>query len=315
MKPALGIVWFVMSDTFGSRVGFPDTELSRRVLLSNVSSIYDPDGRACAFVLPGKRILQEVTTENSDWDAPLTDTHVERWKCWRNDVQLLESVSVPRCYVPKAFGVIQSQTLHCFSDASATAYGQASYLRSVNSNGEVHVSLVSAKSRVAPLRKYITIPRLELTAFTVSVKTGAMLKEELGIPDLEIYFWTDSTIVLGYLTNKTKRFRTFVANRVSTIHEYSQPHQWRHVSSEDNPADFASRGISPACTEKVKMWFGETGFLWEGEEKWPKTITPSVEDDDPEIKQNITVNKIAVNEDRDIISILEGNVSSWLKLV
>ena len=132
---------------------------------------------------------------------------------------------MPCCYVPKAFGVIQSQRLHCFSDALASAYGQASYLRSVNSNGKVHVSLVSTKSRVAPLCEYITIPGLELTAFTVSMKTGAMLKEELGIPDLEIYFRTDSTIVLGYLTNKTECFRIFVANRVSTIHEYSKPHQ------------------------------------------------------------------------------------------
>ena len=51
-----------------------------------------------------------------------------------------------------------------------------------------------------------------------------------------------------------------------------------------------------------------------GRGKWPKTITPSVEDDDPEIRQTITVNKIAVNEDRYVISILEGTClrgSSW----
>ena len=68
--------------------------------------------------------------------------------------------------------------LHHFSDASKDAYGQCSYLRLINHSGQIHCFLVMAKSRVAPL-KPVTIPRLELTAALVSVKTDAILCREL----------------------------------------------------------------------------------------------------------------------------------------
>ena len=125
---------------------------------------------------------------------------------------------------------------------------------------------MTAKSRVAPLKVSVTVPRLETTAGTVSVKVGSMVQEELDIPDLlPTTYWTDSTIALGYLANETKRFRTYVANRVSLIHEYSDVHQWRHVPTEDNPADLASRGLSPRCKEKVRLYFDGPRFLWKTE--------------------------------------------------
>ena len=231
-------------------------------------------------------------------------------------MQLLGSLSIPRCYIPKDFGEPISQTLHCFSDASSTAYGQATYLRSVNEEGEIYVSLVTAKSHVAPLRKSITLPRLELTAADVSVQVSVLVKEELDIPDLNITYWTDSTIVLGYISNPVKRFRTFVANRVSRINEYTDKSQWRHVSSEDNPADLASRGLSPSDNAKVKMWFSSSGFLWKEEEHWPENITPIVDNDDVELKQvPVTVNTVNVSEYSDVITILETNVSTWYKFI
>ena len=54
-------------------------------------------------------------------------------------------------------------SLHHFSDASADAYGQVSYLRLKSSQDEIMCKFVITKSRVAP-RKRPTILRLELTA-------------------------------------------------------------------------------------------------------------------------------------------------------
>ena len=79
------------------------------------------------------------------------------------------------------FGQIVEYTLYYFSDANETAYSQASYLRMINENGDVHCCLIFGKSRVAPV-KYVSIPRLELTAATLSVKVSDMLRRELGIP-------------------------------------------------------------------------------------------------------------------------------------
>ena len=83
------------------------------------------------------------------------------------------------------------------------------------------------------------MPRLELTAATVAVKIHKQIREELTLPIHEVAFWTDSTIVLQYIKNSHTRFQTFVANRLATIHDLSSPSQWRYVSSDLNPADFA----------------------------------------------------------------------------
>ena len=74
------------------------------------------------------------------------------------------------------------------------AYGQATYLRVENKFGDVSSTLLVGKSRVAPI-KPITIPRLELTAATVSAKVVALLKKEISIERYSEFFWTDSEVV------------------------------------------------------------------------------------------------------------------------
>ena len=220
IERAVGVVWNVESDTLGFRIQFSDKNLSRRTILSDVSSIYDPDGRGCAFVFPGKKILQEITGQKKDWDAALSPEHVERWNKWKLDVISIENLIQPRCFTPVGFGKPVKQTLHCFSDGSTIGYGVVSYIRRTNAAGDIHVTLVTGKSRVAPL-KSVTIPRLELTAAALSAKVGAMVQKELDIPDLEVVYWTDSTITLGYINNQTTRYKTFVRNKINVIHQYS----------------------------------------------------------------------------------------------
>ena len=78
------------------------------------------------------------------------------------------------------------------------------------------MQLLMDKCRVTPL-KYISIPRLELVAATLSVKISVMLRKELQFPDLEDMYLTDSEAVLGFITNQSKRFKIFVANTVEMI--------------------------------------------------------------------------------------------------
>ena len=71
-----------------------------------------------------------------------------------------------------------------------------------------------------------TIPRLELSAAALSVKLDVIIRRELDCQIDKSVFWTDSTIVLGYTKNVEKKFRTFVANRITLIHSESTPSQW-----------------------------------------------------------------------------------------
>ena len=68
----------------------------------------------------------------------------------------------------------------------------------VDESGKVRCSLVMGKARVAPL-KYITIPRMEVVAVTLSVKISVMLRKEFQIPITREIFWTDSEAVLVYI--------------------------------------------------------------------------------------------------------------------
>ena len=78
-----------------------------------------------------------------------------------------------------------------------------------------------AKSRVAPL-KFMSVPRLELTAAALAVKIAVQFREELDMEVHDEVFWTDSRVVLGYIQN-TKRFKTFVANRIHQIKSHTFP--------------------------------------------------------------------------------------------
>ena len=131
------------------------------------------------------------------------------------------TINIPRCYKSTDFGQIVEYTLYPFSDASETGYGQTSYLKVINENGDVHCCLIFGKSRIAPV-KYVSIPRLELTVATLSVKVSHMLRKQLDIPVASEEPWTDSQVVLGYINNQTRQFKVFVANHAQFIKEITK---------------------------------------------------------------------------------------------
>ena len=48
----------------------------------------------------------------------------------------------------------------------------------------------------APM-KYTSIPRLELAAAVLSTKVSGLIKEELGLTNIRVYYWTDSQVIIG----------------------------------------------------------------------------------------------------------------------
>ncbi len=154
--------------------------LTRRGLLSIVSSIYDPLGLICPCTVVAKKIVQALCAQNLAWDEPLPDQQLSEWLSWVRDIECIEEVKLDRWMLPEHFGDLISCQLHHFSDASNTAYGAASYLRCVNSFWQIRSGLLFAKSRLAPLKR-VTTPRLELMASTLAVKLDRKLRDELDI--------------------------------------------------------------------------------------------------------------------------------------
>ncbi|XP_068691617.1 uncharacterized protein [Montipora foliosa] len=162
----------------------------------------------------------------------------------------------------------------------------------------------------------MTIPRLELSAAVVAVKLDRTLREEMEIKIDRSVFWSDSTAVLQYIKNEDKRFHTFVANRLAVIHDGSKPSRWNFVESARNPADDASRGLTPEELLLQDRWFKGPEFLWKLEESWPvpSSPLPSIPEQDPEIKSQGQTNRTTmVSEKRNLNSMIQ-RYSSWYEL-
>lgn len=288
----------------------------RRGILSIVSSIYDPLGLATPFTLPAKVLLQELCRKGLDWDAEISDVDRITWERWLNNLTKLGEFAVPRCIKPLDFGDVVESQLHHFSDASQSAYAAASYIRIRNNQDQVHCLLLAGKSRLA-LIKTITIPRLELAAATVAIQLDRTLKRELEFPICSSTFWTDSTTVLQYLKNDSKRFHTYVANRVAFIRSNSSPEQWRYVSTKNNPADEASRGSSQSSFLLNDRWKNGPAFLRKPDAELFATQNQPVIEDltdmDPEVKRDVASFSSNVVESSDLMKIF-SRFSSWARL-
>ena len=167
------------------------------------------------------------------------------------------------------------------------------------------------KSRVSSI-KPISVPRLELTA--AGVKVGQLIVNELEYQLDMVVYWTDSTTVSQYISNTTTRFKIFVANRHELIHNATNPAQWRHVSTKQNPDDIASRGLMQSQREKEKMWFEGPQFLYKSEDEWSAQpcVLQNLPKDDVELKRKSNVFHVVSQED--VLNCLISKYSSLISL-
>ena len=154
----------VESDTFKFRITVKDKPITRRGILSVVSSIYDPLGFAAPFTLTAKKLLQDLCREERlGWDDELPEAYCcTRWEKWRNELPLLKPMAVPRCVRPTDFGEIKSKEIHIFADASTVGYGSLAYQHLCDEEGHIHCSFLMGKAHLTTI-KAVTIPCLELT--------------------------------------------------------------------------------------------------------------------------------------------------------
>ena len=320
IERTLGLKWDVHTDNFIFDGELKCRPATRRGILSITSSVYDPLGFLAPVILPAKKIIQDLCRQHLDWDDEVNEEEFQRWREWKNQLPQLSQLLVRRCLKSTRPGKVSLTEVHNFADASQYAYGAVSYLRTVDEAGNVNVSFLMGKSRLAHLRP-ATVPRLELSAAVLATEMDQALKKELEIHVDGSVFWTDSTSVLQYIRNTSKRFHTFVANRLTVIHENTKPFQWRYVPSELNPADDASRGVTAEEFCSTSIWLSGPRFLSEEKALWPAEpsalSTNRSLHDDPEVKkqpQQCASANASTCQREDLLSKLIERYSTWNKL-
>jgi hypothetical protein len=308
----LGVLWNARTDQITFSVDMKgSSQTTKRGVLSMIARLFDPLGLVSPVTITAKITLQEIWKLKINWDESLPLGLHTRWVEFLRTFIELNQIKIPRKVIgSKSYHRIE---LHGFSDASEKSYGACVYIRIIPTNGPVESNLLCSKNKVAPL-KTVSIPRLELSAALLLAKLVAKLKTTLNTTFDQCVYWTDSTIVLSWLQLQPSSLKTFVANRVSQIQSLTDPKEWCHVPSEQNPADILSRERTPHQLNQSSLWWHGPQFLngpehFSIKNKWNPT---SVENSTiPEIKTSCCLLVNAADTDNSLFE----RFSSFSKLV
>ncbi|CAC5416214.1 unnamed protein product [Mytilus coruscus] len=228
----LGVLGQTEDDIFTFKANPPDElfKFTKRNFLSKITMLFDPLGFIAPYSIRAKILMQEIWQAGFDWDDIFDDVLVNKSTEWFNELNEICDIRIPRCL--QLSEIINSTS----ADSAQEAYGCVIYARHVYESGLVSTRLIASKSRVAPLTS-VSIPRLELMAAVLGLRLALSVGQALDIPEDDMTFWTDSMNVLYWIRGKSREFKPFVANHIGEIHSSTNPKQWRHETTNDNPAN------------------------------------------------------------------------------
>ncbi|KAF8356089.1 hypothetical protein PRIPAC_97712 [Pristionchus pacificus] len=248
----LGLTWNVNTDQLSIKVPISkkSEKESKRSMCSIVASTYDPLGLLSPLLLPPRLTVQNLWNQPLKWDDPVDESIRLSFHKQIND---LEKFTLPI----DRFTHLSSSTeitLVAYSDASKHAMAACIYSWVPNRRP----TLLISKTRLAPIKSTSTIPKMELDSLAMAhsllLFTVETLRKEFPNKPINVYSFSDSAIVLHWIKpDFNKQLGVFVCNRIKLIQSMtesliaSEPliyHHPRHVRSECNPADHATRGQS-----------------------------------------------------------------------
>ncbi len=104
----------------------------------------------------------------------------EAWDAWRNSLQELRHLQIPRTYSEQSPSEAACRELCVFSDASTKAIAAVAYLKLSYGERDNRVSFVMGKVKLAPFPE-LTIPRLELCAAVLAVELSDLISSEIDM--------------------------------------------------------------------------------------------------------------------------------------
>lgn len=306
----LGLEWNPKNDSFHFKVSvLPNPSLTKREMLSEASKLFDPLGWLSPSTVMVKILFQSLWLLHLQWDDPLPAVISKKWTSLRDEFKELEKISIPRWLKTNELNF----ELHGFSDASEYAFSAVIYARTKTKDDTYETRIITAKTKVAPI-KYVSIPRLELCAALLLTRLSKTVIQSLQCPSVNLFTWTDSANVLWWLSSHPRTWKSYVANRTSEILETTSRANWRYVPTKENPADCASRGISPSNLNNFDLWWNGPTWLRQPKEAWPnqKNLQHSTDKSENKISEVIEHHADITNQ---FLEILSKKYSKFTKLV
>ena len=167
------------------------TKVTQRIVLSHVSSVFDPLELFSPFAMRMRLLLNEIWKRHWQmWDEELSPEDKIAFKDWAPELSHMNEMTIKRKHSSKNAEVVD---LHVFADASLAAMCIVAYFRN-QKTGEL--AYVVGKCRVAP--------RLELQAAKYGTRLKQLIVDEHEVEIERTFFWTDSTTVLQSLHGAEK---------------------------------------------------------------------------------------------------------------
>ncbi|XP_042148138.1 uncharacterized protein LOC115313393 [Ixodes scapularis] len=213
-------------------------------------------------------MFQRLWELGADWDDPLPEALRAEWDNWCRELPTIGKLSVPRTIMANFRSNKTNKTLHVFCDASPKAYGAVAYAATKTAAREVHVVLIMAKSRVAPLKR-LSLPRLGLMGALIEARLKCYLTKTLRLKDIPACLWTDSTVAVHWIKGSADKWKPFVANRVEEVQRLTDTQEWNHCPGVENPADLLTRGVLPSKLVETALWWNGPKWLQNPESVWP----------------------------------------------
>ncbi|XP_055526953.1 uncharacterized protein LOC129719584 [Wyeomyia smithii] len=94
----LGLLWHPQSDYFGFKVPVltESNPVTKRIVLSEMSRLFDPMGLVGAVIVSVKIFLQSLWLNKFQWDEQLPQAFQTWWKMFREEMQELSNLRIPR---------------------------------------------------------------------------------------------------------------------------------------------------------------------------------------------------------------------------
>ena len=289
-----------------------ETNLTKRICLRMINSIFDPFGILVPLTVLLKIKMKEyfVLQENDiKWDSLLADVIQEDFKKIFLDLMSLFEFKVPRS-VATTLSPDVAPILLCFTDASKQAFCAAVYIRVSIGDNVFQTRLLVSKTRVSPVKQE-SIPRLELLGVLLGVRLIVKIKKAISMELNEVMLLTDSKCVLGMINNSKTPLNGFVGSRVHEIRAQLNEIQFAWVPSQNNIADLGSRGGNLSSFSDESEWLFGPHWLKLPQEDWPIEHTPN----DVETEPNDCVFSIVSNDTQPLIKAKDySDLSRLLKV-
>jgi len=268
----LGYKYFPLTDTLmiNSFDSGSEVYVTKRFVLSYTSKIFDPLGLALPIFVKAKLFIRSLWQAKCDWDEQINAELLSEWIKIKKELDLIPELSFERsCYSGEL-------TMFLCCDSSKLMYGFCCYVKNVD--GSSPPNLIFAKAKCAP-SKSKSIPTLELFSVYLALRCLPSVLDSLNNMVKEIYVCIDAQVVLTWvLTGEVKSKNICARNRVKDVtkfrediySKYGLDCKFKYLSTDQNPADLLTRGISFKEYElKKSVWLNGPGFLQPDPIVWP----------------------------------------------